>query len=186
VAVGSLVAAVSHHRNGQGSSNGNGDRDSKEEAFGIKDVVLYSIVALNCLIYLSWKFARYEFVKNNEPATLVFMLKHFFNHEYSLQDGRPWTLLTSCVSQKEESHLMFNMMSLLFTAPAILAIVGPVTFLGLYFGAGVVSNVVSIGWKKYMNPWIDRMDKNVVGYPPNHGASGEQCKQRNKGHLMRQ
>jgi membrane associated rhomboid family serine protease len=154
-----------------GGGNGNGNQDN------FKRVVLYSLVGLNTLVFLAWKFAKYDWQTNKNPTTLIYMMKNFLSGEDSLKEGRPWTLLTSCISHEGDYHFLINMVSLVFTAPAILTVVGPATFLGLYFGAGIVSSTISLAWEKYMVPWIDRgprdaYGKKVTRHATSHGASG--------------
>lgn len=107
-----------------------------------------------------------------------FLIRNFTSGDLNLSAGRWWTLVTCCISQSDPIHLAMNMISFLFMAPPVLSLVGPVTFTGLYFGAGIFSSAISIAWKKYLNPWIDRGPKDSEGRPRlvynfSHGASGE-------------
>lgn len=88
-----------------------------------------------------------------------------------MAQGRWWTLLTSCVSHERLDHFLVNMISLSFMAPPVLALAGPTTFALLYFGAGIVSSLVSIAGKRMVKK------ENGSALPPgrsglSQGASG--------------
>ncbi len=76
------------------------------------------------------------------------MSKNFLSGYRNVQDGRWWTMLTSCVSHERLDHFLVNMISLSFMAPPVLALTGPTTFILLYFGAGMVSSIVSMVGKR--------------------------------------
>ena len=106
------------------------------------------------------------------------MVQNFLAGEVNLREGRIWTMLTCCVSQESIEHLLFNMASFFFLAPPVLRLVGPRTFFALYTGTGFITSLVSMGWKEYVNPWIDRGPRDQYGQriqraEYSHGASGE-------------
>ncbi|SJX62505.1 related to PCP1-mitochondrial serine protease [Sporisorium reilianum f. sp. reilianum] len=129
--------------------------------------VLYTIIALNVLVFGSWLYAAESMRKFSDPRMYLFMSKNFLSGYLNVQQGRWWTMLTSCVSHETLDHFLLNMVSLAFMAPPVLALTGPTTFVLLYFGAGVVSSVVSMVGKALVPP-----DKESRFSAFSHGASG--------------
>lgn len=141
-------------------------------------ILLYSLLTINGAVFLGWQVAENEWKERRDPSYYNTMSKHFLSSEINLKRGRPWTMLTSCISHEGFTHFAVNMISLVFMAPPVIALVGPSTFIGLYFGAGFISSTISIGWNKYVNPWVNRGPKDQTGHSIvreqfSHGASGE-------------
>ncbi|UZJ53923.1 hypothetical protein CBS101457_003243 [Exobasidium rhododendri] len=141
-------------------------------------ILLYSLIGVNALVYVGWQYAINAWEKHKDPRPWLWMNENFLSGEVNLLQGRPWTLLTSCISHDSFGHFAVNMVSFTLMSPPIIQLVGPAAFLGLYFGAGLISSAISIGWKKYLDPYFDMgpRDKtgkslsSVPGY--SHGASG--------------
>lgn len=63
-------------------------------------------------------------------------------------------------------------------APPVLSLVGPATFLGLYFGSGLASSLISAGWHRFVDPWVGRGSQapgsmtRPTSQGFSHGASG--------------
>ena len=93
-----------------------------------------------------------------------------------------YTLLTSCFSHEDTTHILFNGFTFYFMAPLVISILGNVGFLTLYLGGasvhvyssseitnaadssgGIVSSVAGIAWRNY------KQGKQSGG---SHGASG--------------
>ncbi|CDU26052.1 related to PCP1-mitochondrial serine protease [Sporisorium scitamineum] len=127
--------------------------------------VLYTLLLLNTLILASWLYASALLThpSTSDPRAYLFLCRNFLSGLPNLVQGRWWTLVTSCISHEQLDHFLVNMVSLWFMAPPVLAWVGPSAFLGLYFGAGVVSSFVSMVGKW----WVDG---GLGGF--SHGASG--------------
>ncbi|PWN46680.1 rhomboid-domain-containing protein [Violaceomyces palustris] len=118
------------------------------------NTILWILMALNLLVFLSWTYSVQVVKKFNDPGPFLFMTKNFLFGEPNLREGRWWTLITSCLSHKDLPHFLINMVSLSFMAPPVLALVGPSTFLGLYLGAGIVSCGVSAFWNRFVEPLL--------------------------------
>lgn len=131
--------------------------------------VIYAILALNGLVFMSWIYASESLRRFSDPRPYIFLGKNFLSGWPNISEGRWWTLLTSCLSHEALDHFLINMISLSFMAPPVLALTGPTTFVALYFGAGVVSSIVSLVARKLV-----QNDKTPTkpAKPYSHGASG--------------
>ncbi|SYW83899.1 uncharacterized protein UHO2_03126 [Ustilago hordei] len=127
--------------------------------------VLYTLLALNFLVFISWLYASETLRKFSDSRPFIFLCKNFLSGWLNLSEGRWWTMITSCLSHAQLGHFLVNMISLSFMAPPVLALTGPSTFLALYFGAGVASSIVSMIGKKVVHD-----DKEGADF--SHGASG--------------
>ncbi|KAF6767600.1 Peptidase S54, rhomboid domain protein [Kalmanozyma brasiliensis GHG001] len=132
-----------------------------------RNFVLYTIIALNFLVFGSWIYAAETLKKFSDPRPYIFLSKNFLSGWTNVKEGRWWTMLSSCVSHEEVNHFLVNMVSLAFMAPPVLALTGPTTFVLLYFGAGMVSSVVSMVGKQL----VPAKDQRGLG-SFSHGASG--------------
>lgn len=129
--------------------------------------VLYTIIALNVLVFVGWMYASESLRRFSDPRAYIFLSKNFLSGLTNVSDGRWWTMLTSCVSHEELNHFLLNMVSLAFMAPPVLALTGPTTFILLYFGAGMVSSIVSMIGKALVPPATQQKRGSF-----SHGASG--------------
>lgn len=126
--------------------------------------MLYTIFALNILIFISWLYASQALRKFSDPRLYIFLSKNFLSGWVNVADGRWWTMLTACVSHQRLDHFLLNMVSLAFMAPPVLALTGPTTFVLLYFSAGVASSIVSMVARRF----VGRGEQSDFS----HGASG--------------
>ncbi|KAJ9480252.1 Rhomboid protein 1, mitochondrial [Pseudozyma hubeiensis] len=134
-----------------------------------RNFVLYTILLLNFLVFASWMYASESLRKFSDPRPYIFLSKNFLSGLTNVREGRWWTMLTSCVSHEQLNHFLVNMVSLAFMAPPVLALTGPTTFVLLYFGAGMVSSIVSMIGKSLVPP---EQKRGVGGSGFSHGASG--------------
>lgn len=132
-----------------------------------RNFVLYTIIALNFLVFGSWIYAAETLKKFSDPRPYIFLSKNFLSGWTNVREGRWWTMVSSCVSHEEVNHFLVNMLSLAFMAPPVLALTGPTTFVLLYFGAGMVSSVVSMVGKQLVPATQQR---GLASF--SHGASG--------------
>ncbi|SNX85522.1 related to PCP1 - mitochondrial serine protease [Melanopsichium pennsylvanicum] len=131
--------------------------------------VLYTIFALNFVVFSAWVYASETLKKFSDPRPFIFLSKNFLSGWPNVDQGRWWTMLTSCVSHEKLDHFALNMISLAFMAPPVLALTGPTTFVLLYFGSGVFSSIVSMIGKKLV-PAEAKQGARNGGF--SHGASG--------------
>jgi len=94
----------------------------------------------------------------------VWMNKNFPVSMANVSAGRVWTLVTSCFSHVDTTHLLFNGLTYYWMAPTVLQLLGNTSFLALYLGGGVVSSCMSLWWN-------NGVKKRNEGYS-SHGASG--------------
>lgn len=73
---------------------------------------------------------------------LSFMYKNFASSWVNI--SRPWTLLTSCFSHMDVSHIFVNLFSFYFLAPAAMSVLTSSQFLGLYLIAGLAGSAVQL------------------------------------------
>ena len=71
--------------------------------------LVYGIIAANLVVFLWWQ----------NPTNRTWMFDNFTCSFASLAKERYWTLLTSSYSQKDFTHLAFNMLTLFFFAPKV-------------------------------------------------------------------
>jgi len=78
---------------------------------------------------------------------LRFMMDHFLISGSNVTSGRFWTLLTSCFSHRDATHLLVNMLVLWVFGRDILHIIGPGRLLRLYIIGGILASLghVAIG-----------------------------------------
>ncbi|CAL1702286.1 unnamed protein product [Somion occarium] len=126
-------------------------------------VFFWGILGLNGAVYLAWYVARSNATVGGDPRLYFWMRNNFTSSMNNLQHGRIWSIVTSTMSHENTSHLLFNGFTYFFMAPAVLAILGNVGFLGLYFGGGIIANLTSLYWHNNV--------KLQPGYS-SHGASG--------------
>ncbi|TFK27084.1 hypothetical protein FA15DRAFT_567481, partial [Coprinopsis marcescibilis] len=126
------------------------------------NTIIYGILGLNILVFGMWYMADQKLRLERDPQAVVWMFKNFTSSIENLKQGRFWTLLTSCFSQRDFSHIIFNAFTFYFTAPAVLYMLGARKFLWVYIGGGLVSSATSLIYANY----ITQSDR------PSLGASG--------------
>lgn len=118
-------------------------------------------MVINGGVFLAWQFARSQWQTEGNPRYYLWMNQNFTVSWNNVTNGRIWTILSSCMSHENTSHLLFNAFTYYFMAPAVLALLGNTSFLVLYFGGGIVSSCASLYWKQ-----------NSQRSGGSHGASG--------------
>ncbi|KAJ1978023.1 hypothetical protein H4R34_003361, partial [Dimargaris verticillata] len=118
---------------------------SRQEKF------VWSLMAVNAAIFGLWQ------VRRCQP----WLMRHFTHHPFS---GRSYTLLTSCFSHKEFTHLLFNMVALYSFAPAVMGIMPKETFPAFFLTAGAASGLLG----HLSSMWFSRAALTL----PSLGASG--------------
>lgn len=129
--------------------------------------VIFAVVGVNVLVFVGWAWAREMLDRFGDPRPSISMAKHFLSGEINMCEGRWWTLLTNCFSHQAPTHLIFNMVTLGFMSPPVLALTGPTMFLLLYCGGGIISSVVSMVGKR-----VIETEEQQSRRPFSHGASG--------------
>lgn len=72
--------------------------------------VLYALIGLNIGVFVAWQYASDRMRKMRDPRAYIFMSRNFLTGEANLMQGRFWTLVTSCVSHEDTTHLFVNML----------------------------------------------------------------------------
>lgn len=93
--------------------------------------LVISIIVLNILVFVLWQLSR------SSEENFIFMFENFLVSWTALQEGRPWTLVTSVFSHNHLVHLMVNMFVLRSFGGIILETLGTMRFLNFYFLAGI-------------------------------------------------
>jgi len=130
------------------------------------DRIVGTLIALNCGVFILWQTADKGFMADNFTVSL-----------YNLQEGRIWTLVTSCFSQSDPLHLLFNVLGIYFFSGNVLAVLGPQRFLAFYLSGGIVSAGAHILYENYV---LNRRPRTYYGLDrhfrlserPAMGASG--------------
>jgi len=121
--------------------------------------VIGGIIVANAGVYGAWQFCD----------------RRWLTAHFSLSPGdvlnKPHTLLTSFFSHRDGWHLLGNMVTLFFFGPEVVYAVGARAFLGLYLGAGTLSNACEVA-----GAWWAHRNRNPYWGPPKYasyvGASG--------------
>ena len=124
--------------------------------------VTMGIIAVNILVYLISHFTQ---VLGGREA--IFELGGL-SWYYVVQDKEYYRILTSMFLHADWSHLFNNMLVLLFVGGNLERAAGKLKYLFIYFGAGIVAGIASIGynmWKEYADTTIWKLSLSI-------GASG--------------
>ncbi|BGP40283.1 hypothetical protein JCM10450v2_004263 [Rhodotorula kratochvilovae] len=125
--------------------------------------IVYGLIGLNISVYLAWSYGQQLAIRFKDASWLRFLQCNFTVSWHNISQGRVWTLVTSAFSHEGTGHILVNMLSLFFMAPAAMAILGNSAFLGLYLFAGVSASTFSL----LVNHFITRNPFYAA-----HGASG--------------
>lgn len=136
--------------------------------------VIAWIVGINTVVFGLWVYAKDRAMRSGDPGMYWFMMRNFTTGEGNLRAGRWWTVLTYCVSHQSLPHFAFNMLTFLFTGPALLPIIGPARMLQLYFGAGIFSALASAAWPFVLSPMLGNSARQIARkrHSFSQGASG--------------
>jgi len=93
---------------------------------------------------------------------LYSMAHNFLMSWRNIEEGRIWTIVTSCFSHSAAGHIFMNAFTFYFMAPPVLRLLGNTSFLLLYLGGGITCSVVSL----LMNKAVRQREGS------SHGASG--------------
>jgi len=104
--------------------------------------LLYGIIGINGAVFAAWSYADNAARRFRDWGPLQFMYQNFAASWGNIL--RPWTLVTSCFSHRDTSHIFVNLLSFYFMAPAALSILTASQFLGLYLLAGLAGNAVQL------------------------------------------
>ncbi|KAI8982291.1 hypothetical protein BDF20DRAFT_866051 [Mycotypha africana] len=118
--------------------------------------VLWTVIGTNVGVFLMWQYAYSTYRTFGDGHWLQFMTKHFAVSPEATSNGRYHTLLASCFSHQQLDHLAINMLVLHSMGQGVLQAIGVSRFLLLYASAGIVSNLIGNGYKKYVRPWLER------------------------------
>ncbi|ORY52857.1 rhomboid-domain-containing protein [Rhizoclosmatium globosum] len=140
------------------------------------DVVLYSIIGINTIVFLLWQYAIIE-KRNGNGAWLNFMQDNFYSNWHSLEAGRWWTSITCAFSHNTILHFGLNMFVLHGFGNVAMGIIGPSRFLVFYLAAGAVSSTAHLVYTRFIEPSL-KGNQSLSWYPggfrdsSSHGASG--------------
>ncbi|TFY52391.1 hypothetical protein EVJ58_g10044 [Rhodofomes roseus] len=111
-----------------------------------------------------WNWAHVRYRSTGDPSGIFTMIRNFTVSAQNLSAGRIWTVLTSCFSHEDTSHILVNAFSFYFMAPTVLQMLGNARFLTFYMGAGAVASVISLYWNNVARKTRENYQS--------HGASG--------------
>lgn len=131
------------------------------------DRIIYGIIGLNTAVFLQWQLARFSLETRGDPYLYQFMRKNFtFSLSETLAHGRLWTALTSMFSHASLGHFAVNMLVLWSFGPVVLGMLGPQSFLQLYFMSGLACHAFNSCYE-----YIRERSRRLVSTPA-LGASG--------------
>ncbi|GAA5996649.1 rhomboid family intramembrane serine protease [Rhodotorula paludigena] len=154
-----------HGRGGSGSSYGRRrDPNWRDRIDALPGQwIVIGLIATNVAVYLAWSYGQQLAHRFRDVSWVRFLQRNFTVSWNNITQGRVWTLVTSAFSHEGTGHILVNMLSLYFMAPAAMSILGNSAFLGLYLFAGVTASTFSL----LVNHFITRNP-----YYSAHGASG--------------
>ncbi|GAA5982770.1 hypothetical protein JCM5350_006242 [Sporobolomyces pararoseus] len=125
--------------------------------------ILGGLIVANVLVYCAWAYGQELAGRFRDASWIRFLQRNFTVSWQNITQGRVWCLLTSAFSHEGTSHLVFNMVTLFFMAPPVLAMLGNVGFLSLYIFSGLSASTFSLLFNHFVtqNPFYAA-----------HGASG--------------
>ncbi|PFH52676.1 hypothetical protein AMATHDRAFT_116088, partial [Amanita thiersii Skay4041] len=123
------------------------------------NVIFNSILILNGVVFGMWYMSTQRLRHERDITTYKWMADNFICSWSNVKNGQIWTLLTSCFSHQDLSHILFNGFTFFFMAKPVLHILGTSQFLLLYLGSGVVANVISMSYSNL----IQNRDKGSIG-----------------------
>lgn len=94
------------------------------------------IIILNVLVFIGW------FYSLTTQLKLLWMMDNFLVSWSALEQGRPWTLLTSVFSHSAFFHLLINMYVLRGFGTVLNRIMGTMHFLNFYLIAGITGSLM--------------------------------------------
>ncbi|CCM02836.1 uncharacterized protein FIBRA_04948 [Fibroporia radiculosa] len=112
------------------------------------EAIMWGVLALNGVVFVMWHLASIKYRSAGDPGFYRWMIENFTVSAHNISSGRIWTLLTSCISHEDSSHLLFNALTYYFMAPAVLPMLGNASFLALYLSGGLFASVASVFWHK--------------------------------------
>ena len=83
-----------------------------------------------------------EIMGNTESTQ--FMLDHGASYAPLVLEGEYWRLFTAMFLHFGFEHLAYNMFSLIFLGDIVETFMGPVRYLIIYIGGGIIGNIVSV------------------------------------------
>jgi membrane associated rhomboid family serine protease len=81
--------------------------------------VLWSVVGINTIVFLTWKYAQHDAAMFRNPELLTKMYKNFVVSGYNVAQGRLWTVVTSAFSHYDTMHFGINMFVLVSLGDAV-------------------------------------------------------------------
>lgn len=91
----------------------------------------------------------------------VFMMQNFAASWANLV--RPWTVITSCFSHMDTSHILVNLFSFYFMGQAAMSILSVSQFASLYMLAGLAGNAVQMLWHPVQGTGYNRQPAFALG-----------------------
>ncbi|GAA5828959.1 hypothetical protein JCM5353_005184 [Sporobolomyces roseus] len=125
--------------------------------------ILGGLLAINVAVYAAWAYGQELATRFRDASWIRFLQRNFTVSWQNISSGRVWCLLTSAFSHEGTGHLVFNMITLFFMAPPVLAMLGNVGFLSLYIFSGLSASTFSL----LFNHFITQNPHYAA-----HGASG--------------
>ncbi|KAI9248543.1 hypothetical protein BDA99DRAFT_229095 [Phascolomyces articulosus] len=118
------------------------------------NTILWGVIGVNLSVYCFWQYAINCYRQFGDSSWLNFMAANFMNTREAIQHGHYHTLLTSAFSHKDMGHLGINMLVLYSMGQAAMEAIGASRFLLLYAGAGIMGNLCTQAYQKYVRPML--------------------------------
>ncbi|KAK9896287.1 rhomboid-domain-containing protein [Cystobasidium minutum MCA 4210] len=126
-----------------------------------KSWLFYGIIVTNVLVFLGWQYAINSATRFRDFGPYVFMMQNFAASWANLV--RPWTVITSCFSHMDTSHILVNLFSFYFMGQAAMSILSVSQFASLYMLAGLAGNAVQMLWHPVQGTGYNRQPAFALG-----------------------
>ncbi|KAJ1923769.1 hypothetical protein IWQ60_005657 [Tieghemiomyces parasiticus] len=111
-------------------------------------ILIYIIMGINGVVFLTWSVAEDLFRSQNRPALLEYMNRNFITSLENYEAGRYWTLLTSAFSHNNMPHMFLNLFALYSFAVPVASLIGITQFCGIYMLSALTGSIASLAYKR--------------------------------------
>jgi membrane associated rhomboid family serine protease len=95
-----------------------------------------ALIGINILVFIAWN--------RSTGAAVPLLIDHFVLTGQGVLDGRVWTLLTTCFSHLDATHLLLNLLGLYVFGVPVRAVVGDKGLLKLYLLGGLAASFAHV------------------------------------------
>ncbi|ORX84144.1 hypothetical protein BCR32DRAFT_201174 [Anaeromyces robustus] len=119
--------------------------------------VVYTIIAINIIVYMAWEYATYKQEMFFDTDLLDFMHNYFtISWTNLVKRKRYCTLLTSMFSHEDIIHLLSNMVSFYSFSLPVVRCIGKKKFVTSYLLSGIGSSIAHVSFYHWIVPELNK------------------------------